>query len=73
LIGKEFTDEDTRYVILNIEFVRGENIKNYVCDVIEKRNYVNGRPTITKIHQNLLFNLHYYLRDSLIYHLVFHS
>ena len=48
LVGKEFTDGGARYVILNIAYVKGENINNYVCDVIEKRNYVNGRPTVPK-------------------------
>ena len=48
LKGKEFTDEGTRYVILGVEFKRGDNINNYLCDVVEKRDYVNGKPRVKK-------------------------
>jgi hypothetical protein len=49
LIEKNNNDEGTRYVILNIEYVKLRNINNYVCDLIEKLNYVDGKPTISKI------------------------
>ena len=48
LRGKEFTDEGVRYVILGVEYKRGDNVNNYLCDVVEKAKYVNGKPTVRK-------------------------
>jgi hypothetical protein len=48
LKGKEFTDDGERYVILNVEYKRGDNVNNYLCDVVELKNYVNGKPKIKK-------------------------
>jgi len=48
LKGKEFTDNRVRYKILDIFFERGNNVDNYVVDVIETRNIVNNRPTVSK-------------------------
>ena len=45
LKGKEFTDEGERYVLLNVEYQRGDNVNNYACDVDEKRYYKNGSTT----------------------------
>ena len=50
LKGKEFTDNNIRYKILEIFFERGNNVDNYVVDVIETRNIVNGRPTVSKLN-----------------------
>ena len=48
LKGKEFTDGGERYVILDVEYKRGDNVNNYLCDVVELKNYVNGKSTIKK-------------------------
>jgi len=48
LRGKEFTDEGIRYVILDVEYKRGDNVNNYVCDVVEKAYFVNGKPTVKR-------------------------
>ena len=48
LRGKEFTDEGTRYVILDVEYKRGDNVNNYICDVIEKAQWVNSKPTVKR-------------------------
>ena len=48
LKGKEFTDEGERYMILAVEFKRGDNVNNYICDVVETKNYVNGKPTVKR-------------------------
>lgn len=48
LKGKEFTDDGQRYTILAVEYKRGNNINNYVCDVVETKNYVNGKPRVKK-------------------------
>jgi hypothetical protein len=48
LKGKEFTDNNIRYKILDIFFERGNNVDNYVVDVIETRNIVNVRFTVSK-------------------------
>jgi hypothetical protein len=48
LKGKEFTDEGVRYVILGVEFKRGDNINNYLCDVVDANHYVNGKSTVKK-------------------------
>jgi len=48
LKGKEFTDEGIRYVILGVEYKRGDNVNNYLCDVVEVANYVNGKSTVKK-------------------------
>ena len=48
LKGKEFTDEGVRYVILGVEFKRGNNINNYLCDVVEANHYVNEKSTVKK-------------------------
>ena len=48
LKGKEFTDNNIRYKILDIFFERVNNVDYYVVDVIETRNIVNGRPTVSK-------------------------
>jgi hypothetical protein len=45
---KNFTDNNIRYKILDIFFERGNNVDNYVVDVIETRNIVNGKPTVSK-------------------------
>jgi len=49
LKGKDFTDTGVRYRILDIFFERGNNVNNYVVDVIETTNIdANGRPTVSK-------------------------
>jgi len=48
LKGKEFTDDGERYTVLGVEFKRGDNVNNYVCDVVESKKYVNGKPTVKK-------------------------
>ena len=45
---KEFTDEGVRYVVLGVKFKRGNNINNYLCDVVEANHYVNGKSTVKK-------------------------
>jgi hypothetical protein len=48
LVGKEFSDEGEKYRILKVEFKRGDNVNNYVCDVVESKNFVNGKPVVKK-------------------------
>ena len=48
LKGKEFTDTGIRYKILDVFYERGNNVDNYVVDVIETRNGGNGRPTLSR-------------------------
>ena len=45
---KEFTDEGVRYVILGVEYQKGKNINNYLCDVVDKAHYVGGKSTVKK-------------------------
>ena len=49
LRGREFSDENTRYTILGIEFKRGADINNYVCDVVESKDFINGKTNIKKV------------------------
>ena len=48
LKGNQFSDGEDRFVILGVEYKRGDNINNYVADVVETRNYVNGKSTVKK-------------------------
>jgi hypothetical protein len=48
LKDKEFTDDGERYIILGVEFKRGDNVNNYVCDVVETKNYVNEKSKVQR-------------------------
>jgi hypothetical protein len=66
LKGKEFTIGKKEYVILNIEYIRtykdgnDEFIVNYYeLDVIQKKNYINGKAKIPKKERR--FDMLYYV------------
>jgi len=66
LRSEEFTDERVRYVLLLgvIEYKRGDNVNNYLCDVVEKAKYVNGKPTVRRKSDRPYYILYAVLKEA---------